>query len=204
MVPNSTTYKEVDNIGDYIVPEEKKVVYIPTLEEHHYFLFNKEFDAISTGEAMTFILQRNLMKENRPENIKMIINSPGGEMDSMFALVDTMKGSKIPVHTYGLGEISSAGLFTFIAGQKGKRFVTRNTTIMSHQYFAGVLGKEHEIMGTYKHFNLSSKRLMEHVKLCTGLKETQIKKYLLTPTDVYLSAKEAVKLGIADEIISFY
>ena len=139
-----------------------------------------------------------------PEEIKMIINSPGGEISSMFALVDTMKGSKVPIQTYGLGQICSAGLFTFMAGQKGKRFITPNTSILSHQYAWGSYGKEHELMGRVKEFGLTSKRLLAHVKACTGLTEVDIKKYLLTETDVWLTAKEAVKYGIADAVVSFY
>jgi ATP-dependent Clp protease protease subunit len=177
---------------------------IPNIQDHHYFLFNKDFDADSTGEAIEFIIARNLMSKNRPKCMKMIINSPGGEIAGAFALIDTMKGSKIPVYTYGLGEIASCGLMTFIAGEKGKRFITRNTAILSHQYSWGSHGKEHELMAQVKEFQNTHTRIVEHYKRCTGLTESQIKKYLLPPQDVWLTAAEAVKYGIADEIVEFY
>lgn len=177
---------------------------IPSLDEHHYFLFNKEFDASSCGEAMEFIIVRNLMRKDKPKVMKMLINSPGGEVSSAFALIDTMKGSKIPIYTYGLGEISSCGLMTFIAGEKGHRYITRNTSILSHQYSWGSMGKQHELMARVKEFDNMNNRILEHYKKCTGMAETNIKKYLLPPEDVWLTPREAVKYGIADQVVDFY
>lgn len=175
-----------------------------SLEDHNYLLFSKDFNPSSTGEAIRFILERNLMVENKPKCIKMLINSEGGELPSAFALIDTMKGSSIPVYTYGVGLIASCGLMTFIAGQKGKRFITPNTAILSHQFFWGYAGKEHELMVGMKEVSNTAKRIMDHYKKCTGLSETQIQKYLLPPEDVWLSPKEAIKFNLADEIVSFY
>lgn len=183
--------------------KEDKFPSVPSIEDHHYFLFNKDFTADSTGEAMKFILERNLMK-TRPKCMKMIINSPGGECSGAFALIDTMKGSKVPIFTYGLGEISSCGLLTFIAGEKGKRFITKNTAILSHQYSWSSYGKHHELMSRVKEFENLHDRIIEHYKKCTGMKEADIKKYLLPAEDVWLTAKEAVKYGIADDIVEFY
>ena len=176
---------------------------IPSIEDHHYSMFYKDFNADSTADAIAFILERNLMAK-KPSWMKCIINSPGGEVSSAFALIDSMKGSRIPIYTYGLGEIASCGLMTFIAGQKGKRFITRNTAILSHQYSWGSWGKDHELMARVKEFNNTQTRIIEHYKRCTGLSEKDIRKYLLPPEDVWLTAKEAVKYGIADEIVEYY
>lgn len=176
---------------------------VPNINDHHYYLFCKDFNADSTADAITFILERNLMTK-KPPWMKFIINSPGGEVSSAFALIDSMKGSKVPIYTYGLGEIASCGLMTFIAGQKGKRYITRNTAILSHQYSWGSWGKDHELMARVKEFNNTQQRIIEHYKRCTGLSEKDIRKYLLPPEDVWLTAKEAVKYGIADEIVEYY
>jgi len=186
------------------VEKQDKTIEVPNIEDHHYYLFNSHFDAGTTGEAMKFILARNLMKKDRPKFIKLIINSPGGEVPSAFALIDTMKGSKIPVYTYGLGEIASCGLLTFMSGEKGYRYITRNTAILSHQFSWGSMGKEHELMASVKEFNNTSQRIIDHYKKCTGQTEATIKKYLLPPEDVWLTPKEAVKYGIADQIVDFY
>lgn len=185
-----------------IIKEEKAT--IPSIEDYHYYLFNEDFNAKSTGDLIKFIIERNLIIKDKPKMMKLIINSPGGEVSSAFALIDTMKGSRVPIYTYGLGEIASCGLLTFIAGEKGKRFITRNTAILSHQFSWGSWGKEHELMARVKEFNNTQDRILEHYKRCTGLTEKQIKTYLLPPEDVWLTAKEAVKYGIADEIVEFY
>lgn len=178
---------------------------IPSLEDHHYYIFSQDFNNGSCSDAMSFILARNLMNtKERPKQIKMIINSPGGIVSSAFALIDTMKGSKVPVFTYGLGEIASCGLLTFMAGEKGKRFITRNTAILSHQFSWGSIGKEHELMASVKEFNNTSRRIIEHYKRCTGQTEATIKKYLLPAEDVWLTPKEAIKYGIADQVVDFY
>ena len=187
-----------------MIDKEEKTSTIPSLEDHHYYMFNKDFTADSTGDAIRFIIERNLMKKDRPKFMKMIINSPGGETAGAFALIDTMKGSHIPIYTYGLGMIASSGLMTFIAGEKGKRFITRNTSILSHQYTWGTFGKDHELMASVKEFNHTRSRIVEHYKKCTGLSEKQIKEVLLPPEDVWLDAKEALKYHLADEIVEFY
>ena len=187
-----------------MIDKEEKFSNVPSLEDHHYYLFNEDFNPTSTGNLIKFILERNLMTKDRPKQIKVIINSPGGEVSSAFALIDTMKGSKIPIYTYGLGMIASCGLLTFIAGQKGKRLITRNTSILSHQFTWGTIGKEHELFAAVKEFDLTKQRIYEHYKKCTGMSEANIKKYLLPPEDVWLTAKEAVKYGIADEVVDFY
>lgn len=185
------------------VKEEEKT--IPSLEDHHYYIFSQDFNNASCSDAMSFILARNLMNsKERPKQIKMIINSPGGIVSSAFALIDTMKGSKVPVFTYGMGEIASCGLLTFMAGEKGKRFITRNTAILSHQFSWGSIGKEHELMASVKEFNNTSRRIIDHYKRCTGQTEATIKKYLLPAEDVWLTPKEAIKYGIADQVVDFY
>ena len=189
---------------DSVNVEKEKDTTIPSLDEHHYYMFNTDFNASSTGDAISFIIVRNLIAKNKPKQIKMIINSPGGEVASAFALIDTMKGSKIPIFTYGLGEIASCGLLTFMAGQKGNRYITRNTAILSHQFSWGTIGKEHELMASVKEFNNTSQRIIEHYKRCTGQTEATIKKYLLPAEDVWLTPKEAIKYGIADHIVDFY
>lgn len=186
-----------------MIDKDEKKTEIPNIEDHHYFMFTKEFDADSSADAIEFIIARNLMKI-KPKMMKFIINSPGGEVSAAFALIDTMKGSRIPIYTYGLGEIASCGLMTFIAGDHGHRYITRNTAILSHQYSWGSFGKDHELMARVKEYNNTHARILEHYKKCTGMSEKDVKKYLLPPEDVWLTAKEAVKYGIADEIVDFY
>jgi ATP-dependent Clp protease protease subunit len=132
--------------------------------------------------------------------LNMIITTPGGDLNAAFALVDTMRGSAIPIRTIGLGQIASAGLMIFIAGATGQRILTPNTSILSHQYSWGAFGKEHELFAQIKEFDLTTKRMIAHYKKCTGLKEDQIREYLLPPQDIWLSAAESKKLGLCDDV----
>ncbi|OUU18482.1 MAG: hypothetical protein CBC05_02020 [Crocinitomicaceae bacterium TMED45] len=167
--------------------------------------FSDHFDSTTTKPVINTIIEKNLLPQNeRPKEITLVINSPGGEVHSAFALIDTMKGSAIPVKTIGLGMIASCGLLTFMSGTKGRRFLTPNTSILSHQYSWGSAGKEHELFARVREFELSTGRMIEHYKKCTGLSEKKIREILLPPEDKWLSAKEAVKYGIADKIVSTY
>ena len=167
--------------------------------------FSDGFDSQTTKPVIQAIIEKNLMPNSqRPKELTLVINSPGGQVHSAFALIDTMKGSAIPVKTVGLGMIASCGLLTFMSGTKGRRVITPNTSILSHQYSWGSGGKEHELFARVREFELSTARMLEHYKKCTGLSEKKVRDILLPPEDRWLSAKEAVKYGIADKIVSTY
>ena len=100
---------------------------------------------------------RNNLSPSQPEYLTLILNSGGGSVTDAFALIDTMRGSGIPIHTIGLGEVSSAALMIFMAGAKGHRTLTPNTSILSHQYSWGKWGKEHELVTASRAFDLTAK-----------------------------------------------
>ena len=167
--------------------------------------FSDSFTNKSTEPFVKWIIEMNLLPDSmRPKALTMIINSPGGSVHAAFALIDTMKGSAIPIKTVGLGLIASCGILTFMAGHKGRRVITPNTSILSHQYSWGSRGKEHELFAQVREFELSTERMIEHYKKCTGMNEKKIREILLPPQDVWLSADEAVKYGIADKIVEVY
>ena len=138
--------------------------------------------------------------EKKHKELNLVICSPGGDLSAAFALIDVMRGSAIPVKTTGLGMIASAGLLIFISGSPGKRILTPNTSILSHQFTWGTYGKEHELFAAQKEFDLTTTRMLKHYKKCTGLTEKKIRKYLLPPQDIWLDAMEAKNLGICDQI----
>ena len=167
--------------------------------------FSDGFDSQTTKPVIQAIIEKNLMpNSSRPKELTLVINSPGGQVHSAFALIDTMKGSAIPVKTVGLGMIASCGLLTFMSGTKGRRVLTPNTSILSHQYSWGSGGKEHELFARVREFELSTERMINHYKKCTGLSEKKVRDILLPPEDRWLSAKEAVRYGIADKIVKTY
>ncbi len=166
---------------------------------HSFFLMMEEVNLASCKQAVEWIFEANFAEE-RPEMLNLLITSPGGDLNAAFALIDVMRGSAIPVRTIGLGQIASAGLMIFIAGDKGLRLLTPNTSILSHQYSWGAIGKEHELFATVKEFDLTTKKMIAHYKKCTGLTEAKIREVLLPPQDVWLSPTEAKKLGLCDDV----
>jgi ATP-dependent Clp protease protease subunit len=111
-----------------------------------------------------------------------------------------MRSSKIPIKTVGLGAIASAGLCIFLAGFPGRRILTPNTSILSHQFSWGSSGKVHELFATVKEFELTQLRMIKLYQETTNLDEDTIKKVLLPPQDVYLSAEEALSYCICDHV----
>ena len=168
-------------------------------EDDNIYLFMGNVNDETCKDLISFIITKNLIKP-RPKFLQLIINSGGGDLNAAFAVIDIMRGSPIPIRTVGLGLIASAAFAIFIAGEKGYRTLTPNTSIMSHQYTWGNYGKEHELFSTVREYELTTERMLAHYKKCTGLNEKQIREYLLPPHDVWLSGKEAKKLGICDNV----
>ena len=145
---------------------KKENIQPSSVEECGIYLLMDEISDSSCKDVITFIISKNLAKPY-PKYLQLIINSTGGDLQAAFALIDTMKGSAIPIHTVGLGCVASAAVLIFIAGVKGKRVLTPNTSILSHQYSWGTYGKEHELFSTVKEYELTTKRMMNHYKKCT-------------------------------------
>ena len=162
-------------------------------------IFMGDVKSETISPIVDWILAANLSKKPHKE-LTLGICSPGGDLNACFALLDVMMGSKIPIRTIGMGMIASCGLLMFITGTKGKRILTPNTSILSHQYTWGSYGKEHELFATVKEFELTTERMINHYKKCTGLSDKAIREKLLPPHDVWLDANQAKRLGICDRI----
>jgi len=170
------------------------------LDEHGVIYFSGEVDGSTIAPVIKFILEANLDASCEWDHIDLIINSEGGLCTDGFALIDIMFGSRIPIYTIGIGQISSMALSIFLAGEKGHRVLTPNCMILSHQFYTGYAGKEHELLSDRNRIDILSKNIMRHYQRTTGLTEKEISEYLLPPHDVWLTATEAKKLGICDVI----
>ena len=173
------------------------------LRENGILMLVDKFDQEKIMPLVAAIYEYNLMPEEvRPEQLTLIINSPGGSVHSAFHLIDAMMMSEIPVVTIGKGLVASCGVLTLMAGDR--RLLTHNTSVMSHQYSWGSSGKEHELQAIVKEFDMASARMIDHYKKCTKKSETYIRKHLLHPTDEWLTPEECKKHGIIDDIIQTY
>lgn len=155
---------------------------------------------ITVGERfIRFLLAHNFQKK-KVKQINLLIDSLGGELTATFAIIDMITHSKIPVHTWGMGEISSGGLMIFMSGAKGFRSLAKNTHIMSHQWIGSFEGKAHELASAQQDFDITTHRVLDHYQKCSDLQPDQIRNHLLPPHDVYLTPEQAMSMGIADRI----
>ena len=170
------------------------------LQDAGMYVFMDDVTSESIKPIVEWILVENHVTKKKKKELLLMICSDGGSIADAFALIDVMRASSIPVKTVGLGSIASCGLLIFMSGHKGHRILTPNTSILSHQYSWGSDGKAHELFSITKEFNLTQARMLEHYRECTGLTEEEIKVTLLPPSDVWLTAEEALTLGICDYI----
>jgi|TARA_B100000768_G_C11284403_1_gene381126 ATP-dependent Clp protease protease subunit len=164
------------------------------------YVFMGDVSMDTMSPIIDWILSENMKRSDRQKELTLGICSRGGDLNACFALVDVLRASTIPVKTVGLGMIASCGLLLFISGQKGKRILTPNTAILSHQYSWGSVGKEHELFARVKEMELTTERMINHYKKCTGMNEKKVREFLLPPEDVWLSAEEAKSLKLCDKI----
>lgn len=141
-----------------------------------------------------------LANEDPKKDIKFYINSPGGSVYDGLAIIDTMNYIQPDVQTIGIGLQASMGAMLLSCGAKSKRFILPNARVMIHQpsYGAGqakVTDQEIELKeGLYL-----KKTLAEILAKQTGQKLEQVEKDM--DRDYWMSAEEAKKYGIVDEII---
>lgn len=172
----------------------------PGLNDHGMMVLMGEIHADSVKPVIEWILYENHVKKKKLKELLLMICSEGGDLSAAFALIDVMRSSKIPIKTVGLGQVASCGLLIFLSGNPGRRILTPNTSVMSHQFSWGTEGKAHELFATMKEFDLTQKRMINHYQQTTGLDQDTIKEILLPAQDVYLSAEEALEYNICDHI----
>ena len=170
------------------------------LNDHGVFVFMEEVTAASIKPVIEWILYETLVEKKKKKELVLMICSEGGELQSAFALVDVMRSSKIPIKTVGLGQIASSGLLIFMNGSKGRRVLTPNTSILSHQFSWANEGKAHELFASMKEYTLTQQRMVEHYRRCTGADDDTIRSKLLPSQDIWLSAEEALELNLCDSI----
>jgi ATP-dependent Clp protease protease subunit len=140
-----------------------------------------------------------LQAEDANKDAYMYINSPGGVVTAGLAIYDTMQYLKMPISTICLGQAASFGAMLLAAGEKGKRFALPNARIMIHQPLGGAQGQATDIEIQTQEILRIKKLLNQILALHTGQPLAKIEKD--SDRDFFMSADEAVKYGIIDEVI---
>jgi ATP-dependent Clp protease protease subunit len=130
--------------------------------------------------------------------IQLHIQSFGGSVQDMWAIIDTIESSSTPIVTYCSGYCMSAAALIFIAGHY--RYMYKHSSIMFHQMSVGSFGKINDFKLGQCHFDSMHDEMIKYIKKHTKLKKKFFKKFDKNKEDVYLTAKECKKFGICDEI----
>lgn len=140
-----------------------------------------------------------LQSEDADKDINLYINSPGGIITDGMAIYDTMRIMKCDVATYCVGQASSMGAVLLAAGTKGKRFALPNSRIMIHQPLGGYSGQATDVRIHAEEMMKVKDRLVSIMAKHTGKSKDVLEKDM--ERDYFMSAEEAKKYGIVDEIL---
>ena len=156
------------------------------------------------AHALIYLDELNkLSEESAQKPVDFYLSTYGGSADDMFALYDIMRNvrSDTEIRTIGLGKVMSAGVLLLAAGTKGKRCIGKNCRVMIHSVMGGNHGSLHNMMNEMEAIEQLQQMYIDCLVDETKMTKNQIKKMLERKVNVYLSAEEAVELGIADIII---
>jgi ATP-dependent Clp protease protease subunit len=161
-------------------------------------ILSGNIDENNVESAIRWIVDLNHKKVKLP--VSLYINSEGGSVNDAFALIDVMRVSAVPIATIGIGNIISSAFMIFASGTKGHRSISKNTSIMIHQFNHDFGGKYHDIKAFSQEFDRINKRMIGVLHDGSNLSENDVKKYLLGPTDTWMDGNQLKEYGVADYV----
>jgi ATP-dependent Clp protease protease subunit len=196
----------MSDMKDYLVPvvieqtnrgERSFDIYSRLLKERIVFLGTPIDDAVG-NLIMAQLL--HLEAEEPDKDINLYINSPGGDLNSLFAEYDTMQFIRCDVSTTVMGQAASAAAVLLSAGAKGKRFALPNSRVLIHQPHGGAQGQAVDIEIQAKEILRYRKLIDEILAMHTGQSLEKISKD--TDRDFIMTADQAKDYGLIDEVIA--
>lgn len=154
---------------------------------------------VNEHTANLVVAQLLFLDNENDQDIKFYINSPGGSVYDALAIYDTMKFLRSDIHTIGIGVQASAAAFLLSSGTKGKRGLLPHATVMIHQPSSGTRGKLTDQEIDLKE-GLRLKRLLEEI-MARNTGKTVKKIHTDMERDFWMTAKDAVTYGIADQVV---
>ena len=192
-------------VSNYLVPtvveqtnrgERAFDLYSRLLKENIVFLGTPIDDTVANLVCAQLL---HLESENPDRDISLYINSPGGDINSLFAIYDTMQYIKPDITTICFGQAASAAAVLLAAGTKGKRLALPHSRILIHQPYAGAEGQVSDIELASREIQRLKTQLEEVLARHTG--QSAEKVHDDTDRDFVMTADEARDYGIIDEVI---
>ena len=172
-------------------------IYSRLLKERIIFLGTAIDDMVANSVIAQLLF---LESEDPKKDIKIYLNTPGGQVSAGLAIYDTMQYIKPDVQTICIGLAASMGSVLLAAGAKGKRFALPNSEVMIHQVMGGAQGQASDVKIAAEHILSIKERLNKIIAQHTGQQISKVEKD--SDRDYFMSAEEAKKYGIIDKIIS--
>jgi ATP-dependent Clp protease, protease subunit len=131
-----------------------------TLEAEGVLTLRTEICQESVDPIIDAILMHNL--EGGRDFLRLYINSPGGDVDQGFALIDIMRWSAIPIRTTAMGRVASMALLVLMAGEKGHRTVMPHCSLLSHRFATVSMGNHADLLAARVQEDLLHRRIVDH------------------------------------------
>ncbi len=156
---------------------------------------------IDSQVANTIVAQMLFLEAQNPnQEIKLYINSPGGDVYAGLAIYDTMQYVKSPVATIVVGMAASMGAFLLAAGEAGQRYALPHARVMIHQPWGGAQGQATDIAIQAEQILKSKKLLNELLARHTGQPVEKVEAD--SDRDFWMTADEAKDYGLVDRVIA--
>jgi ATP-dependent Clp protease protease subunit len=191
---------------DYLVPivieqtnrgERSFDIYSRLLKERIVFLGTPIDDQVG-NLVMAQLL--HLESDDPDKDINLYINSPGGDITSLFAVYDTMQYIRPDVSTIVMGQAASAAAVLLAAGARGKRFALPHSRVLIHQPHGGAQGQAVDIEIQAREILRYRKLLDEIMAMHTGQPFDKVSRD--TDRDFIMTAEQAKEYGLIDEVIT--
>lgn len=171
-------------------------IYSRLLRERIIFLNGEVNDQLSSLVCAQLLF---LEAENPTKPIHLYINSPGGVITSGFAMYDTMRYIRAPVHTLCMGTARSMGSFLLMAGEPGERTALPNASIHVHQPLGGFQGQASDILIHAQEIERTKHRITRLYAEHCGRTLAEVERAL--DRDRFMTAEEALAWGLIDRVV---
>ncbi len=141
----------------------------------------------------------HLESENPDNDIAIYINSPGGDMNGLFAIHDTMRFINPDVATICVGQAASAAAVLLAAGTPGKRFALPNARVLIHQPHGGAQGQSTDMELAVAEMVEMRRRMVEILVQATGQTAQRITTDI--DRDYIVRGDQAIAYGLVDHVI---
>ncbi|MDO4596209.1 MAG: ATP-dependent Clp protease proteolytic subunit [Coriobacteriaceae bacterium] len=172
-------------------------IYSRLLNDRIVFL-GEEINSTTANLVIAQLL--HLESQDSEKDISLYINSPGGEVYSGLAILDTMNFIKPDVSTICLGMAASMAAVLLASGTKGKRFCLPNSMVMIHQPSGGAQGQQTEIEIAAREIRETRNNLNKILADATGQPFEVVERD--TERDNYMRASQALEYGLVDRIVT--